>query len=197
MKNTLILFILTCSYTLYGQVFTHRLGTYADPRDGQTYQTITFEKKIDSTTTRVRTWFAENARYKSEGSYCYNDTDAYCKKYGRLYHYEAAIEACPAGWHVPTLEEWNYLFSFFGGRHKAGAHLIEGQESDMNLLYGGFAEPGHLFKDITISGNWWDSESKSISTAGIITLIKGSSEIYHTVIGNSHKLSTRCVKKHE
>jgi hypothetical protein len=65
------------------------------------------------------------------------------------------------------------------------------------MLYGGFAEPGHVFKDISVSGNWWDNELKDEKSAGIITLIKGSKEIYHSVIGNSHKLSCRCVKFHE
>lgn len=200
MKKVLLLLVLAlCSTALNGQAiedFDHTLGTFTDPRDGQVYNTITFRKTFDEAVIE-RTWFAENARYEVEGSYCYKDTDAYCEKFGRLYNYAAANEACPDGWHVPTIKEWNYLFSFFGGRHEAGAHLIEGQGSDMHMLYGGFAEPGHRFKDITISGNWWDNELKGDKSAGIITMIKGSGEIYHTVIGNSHKLSCRCVKKHD
>jgi uncharacterized protein (TIGR02145 family) len=178
------------------QEFSHTTGSFTDPRDGQVYQTITFSKPSGNATIK-RTWFAENARFKVEDSYCYKDTEAYCEKFGRLYNYEAANKACPNGWHVPTIEEWNYLFDFFGGKHKAGKYLFEGEASDMHMLYGGFAEPGHIFKDISVSGNWWDNEQKGDNKAGIITLIKGSSEIYHLVIGNNHKLSTRCVKFHE
>ena len=200
MKNTILTVLFTCirSPILAQSVadFDHTLGTFTDPRDGQVYNTITFKKQIGEAVVE-RTWFAENARYKVEDSYCYKDVDAYCEKFGRLYNYKAANEACPEGWHVPTIEEWNYLFTFFGGRHKAGKHLIEGQGSDMHMLYGGFAEPGHIFKDITVSGNWWDNELKGNDSAGIITMIKGSGEIYHLTIGDQHKLSCRCVKKHD
>jgi len=198
---TKILFAIIFSLTtilVFAQVsdFNHTLGTYKDERDGHVYNTITFKKEIEGVVIE-RTWFAENAKRVVEGSYCYKDLEVYCEKYGRLYNYKAANEACPDGWHVPTIKEWNYLFSFFDGRHEAGAHLIEGQGSDMHMLYGGFAEAGHKFKDITVSGNWWDNELKGDDKAGIITMISNSSEIYHSVIGNKHKLSTRCVKKHD
>ena len=176
--------------------FSHTTGSFTDPRDGQVYQTITFKKQHGEAVIE-RTWFAENVKYNVPGSYCYKDTDAYCEKFGRLYNYEGANKACPDGWHVPTINEWNHLFTFFGGRHKAGKYLIEGEASDMHMLYGGFGEPGHVFKDITVSGNWWDNELKGNNSAGIITMIKGSGEIYHEVIGNRHKLSCRCVKFHE
>ncbi len=198
MHNTFTFFLLFIeAASLFAQVsFDHELGTFTDPRDGSIYNTITFKKHLGDSVVE-RTWFAENASYEIPKSYCYEDMKAYCDKFGRLYNYDGANQACPDGWHVPTIKEWNYLFSFFGGKHEAGRHLIEGQGSDMHMLYGGFGEPGHIFKDITVSGNWWDNEQKGDNRAGIITMIKESSEIYHTVIGNGHKLSTRCVYKHE
>lgn len=196
MKTLLSIVLLVTCIVSSAQKFDHTNGTFTDPRDGRVYQTITFQNKKGDATIQ-RTWFAENAKFVTKDSYCYKDTEAYCEKFGRLYNYEAANEACPDGWHVPTIKEWNHLFTFFGGRHEAGQHLFEGEASDMHMLYGGFGEPGHVFKDITVSGNWWDNELKGDSKAGIITLVKGSSEIYHLVIGNKHKLSTRCVKFHD
>jgi len=38
---------------------------------------------------------AENLNFEAEGSRCYNDSIAYCKKYGRLYNWETAMEVCP------------------------------------------------------------------------------------------------------
>ncbi len=178
-----------------GKKFDHTLGTMVDPRDGREYQTITFIRRHHSGDI-MRTWFAENAQYPVEGSYCYNDLPEFCKKYGRLYNYRQAQTACPEGWHVPTIHEWRHLFHFFGGWHHAGEFLIEGEESDMHMLYAGFGEPGHLFRQISVSGNWWDNELKDSNTAGIITLKKGTGEIYHSVIGDRHMLSTRCVQYH-
>jgi len=38
---------------------------------------------------------AENLNYEAEGSRCYNDSTAYCDKYGRLYDLYMAMKACP------------------------------------------------------------------------------------------------------
>ena len=199
MKRKVFFLALTALYSLdllAQEGFGHTIGTFTDPRDGQVYQTITFSKQVGDSTIE-RTWFAENIRYKVDGSYCYKDTDAYCEKFGRLYNYKAANEACPEGWHVPTITEWRHLFNFFGGQREAGKHLVEDAASDMHMLYGGFAEPGHLFKGIALSGNWWDNELKGNNSAGVITMIKNSKVISHEVIGNQHKLSCRCVKFHD
>jgi uncharacterized protein (TIGR02145 family) len=52
---------------------------------------------------------AENLRYNIEGSWCYDNDEANCQKYGRLYTWDAAKKACPAGWHLPSRKEWREL----------------------------------------------------------------------------------------
>ncbi|HQQ65717.1 MAG TPA: FISUMP domain-containing protein, partial [Thermotogota bacterium] len=44
-------------------------------------------------------------------------------KYGTLLTYEEAVAACPEGWHLPTMAEWNELFALYGGLDIAGGHL--------------------------------------------------------------------------
>ena len=68
-----------------------------DTRDGQRYPII----KIGEDT-----WFGKNLNYTSEGSYCYDYDLENCKKYGHLYEWEAALKACPEGWHLSTEYEW-------------------------------------------------------------------------------------------
>ena len=58
---------------------------------------------------------AANLNYSDGGTIgkCYNDLDANCDIYGRLYNYAAAVstsdKVCPNGWHLPTDAEWTAL----------------------------------------------------------------------------------------
>ena len=170
------------------------VGELVDPRDGQTYKTVTIDIMLEGDVTVKRTWMAQNLNYEVPDSFCYKNEPAYCEAYGRLYTFKAAVEACPEGWHIPTIGEWNLLFNTFGGIHNAGVALQKDGESGINLMPGGFGDPGRIFKNIGISGNYWDAEKKSDNTSGLISVQKGSKEIFHSVIGDWHRNSCRCVK---
>lgn len=115
-------------------------GSFTDSRDGKTYKTV----KIGS-----QTWMAENLNYKVDNSLCFNDDEANCDKYGRLYRWDVAMDLessglldtlcakecawytpssrvrgiCPEGWHLPTRGEWATLVNIMGGHLKAGRKL--------------------------------------------------------------------------
>jgi uncharacterized protein (TIGR02145 family) len=68
-----------------------------------------------------KTWMAQNLNYRTDsGSWCYNDSLSYCKKYGRLYEWDVAIKACPTGYHLPFHEEWGDLARAAGGTGEYG-----------------------------------------------------------------------------
>ncbi|RYC52734.1 hypothetical protein DN53_00520 [Flagellimonas olearia] len=95
-------------------------GTFTDPRDGQTYTTISFKNASTGTT---YTWMAQNLNYKMPGSYAYDDHEDNRKELGLLYTWESAIKACPCDWHLATDTEWSLLVDQFGGTDKAGEAL--------------------------------------------------------------------------
>lgn len=188
------LLLIACFGILTFTVSAQEYGKFTDPRDGKEYKTVTVDIILEGDVSIKRTWMAENLNYEVPDSFCYKNESAYCEAYGRLYTFKAAVEACPEGWHVPTIGEWNLLFNTFGGIHNAGTALQRGGESGLELGLGGFGDPGRVFKNIGISGNYWDAEKKSDNTSGLISVQKGSKEIYHSVIGDWHRNSCRCVK---
>jgi hypothetical protein len=96
---------------------TVTFGTLTDERDGKTYKTV----KIGN-----QTWMAENLNYNtspnSPSMYCtcYKDSASYCDKYGRLYAWDVAKKACPTGWKLPDMADWNRLITNVGGEAIAG-----------------------------------------------------------------------------
>jgi len=133
-------------------------GSFTDTRDNKTYKTAKIGTQV---------WMAENLNFEAkEGSMCYDNKPDNCKKYGRLYNWEIAKNACPSGWKLPSNEEWNKLTEVVGGENNAGKYLKaksgwneNGNGEDkfgFSALPGGFGDSEGENK-VGENGSWWIS----------------------------------------
>ena len=90
------------------------VDSVTDSRDGQTYKTL----KIGT-----QTWMAKNLNYKADSSFCYDNEESNCAKYGRFYKWDDALRACPSGWHLPSKAEFETLIGSVGDKQFAGRYL--------------------------------------------------------------------------
>ena len=133
------------------------ITTFTDSRDGKVYRKI----KVGT-----QTWMGQNLNYVAEGSVCYDNKTVNCAKYGRLYDWETALKACPAGFHLPIDAEWDTLVEYVDGWSTAGIKLksSDGWKDNGNgtddygfsALPGGFGIPGD-YRYAGSASYWWSA----------------------------------------
>ena len=170
-------------------------GSMTDARDGQTYRTVVVGSQI---------WMAQNLNYEAENSLCYDDDPANCATYGRLYTWAAAMTACPSGWHLPSTEEFETLFSAVGGSGTACKMLksTSGWYNDCNGTdayafsalpagrrnsYGGYSGEGD-------DAYFWSSTEYDSNYAYGMSLVYRNDGAYLYDYGKSSGFPVRCVK---
>ena len=181
-------------------------GVFKDSRDGQKYKKVKIGKQV---------WMAENLNYKMEGSYCYENDETYCEKYGRLYEWDAAMKACPKGWHLPDKTEFEVLFDAVGGISTAakmlkstdgwdlavkGGRLVRGGGTDE---YGFSALPAGVKGPVNKGGGFvgetlammFQCSTENKDGSYFFTFVKDGDEVTVGDYGDkSSALSVRCVK---
>jgi len=121
--GAILLFLISCDKDKSKDLFVGNSGLFEDSRDGNEYKWIRLGDQI---------WMGENLAYLPEISpcregsedegreddlfyyvYAYYGNDVTAAKatenydvYGVLYNWNAAMNSCPDGWHLPTDGEW-------------------------------------------------------------------------------------------
>jgi uncharacterized protein (TIGR02145 family) len=147
-------------------------NNFRDIRDNHLYKTILIGSQC---------WMAENLNYGSAiasslfqfdncipEKYCYNDNPANCNASGGLYQWDEIMTyspaagsqgLCPPGWHIPTLNEWNILFSNYINNGFAGAPLKSTGYSGFNALLTGVDVYNKLYIFNNFATLYWTSDS--------------------------------------
>jgi uncharacterized protein (TIGR02145 family) len=151
-------------------------------------------------------WTTENLRVDMGSSYCYEDSEPNCRRYGRLYTWESAQRACASlghGWQLPTDNEWRELARHYGGvggdsaegGKAAYSALLSGGSSGFNAQLGGDRENGR-FDRIGAHGFYWTASETNGGSAPFYNFGLGGQALNRQAEGDKQMAtSVRCVRE--
>jgi uncharacterized protein (TIGR02145 family) len=169
-----------------------------DPRDGKSYGTVTIAGL---------TWMTRNLEFATADSACPRNEPAACAAEGRLYPWESAITACPAGWHLATESDWQRLERAVGvpeneldiererGKGTALA-LLPGGATGLDFPLPGWRRPNGEFR--VGNGNdraaaIWTATKANDTQAWHRDLSSARTGIWRSPVTFDYSLSVRCV----
>jgi uncharacterized protein (TIGR02145 family) len=154
-----------------------------------------------------RQWTTGNLSVRMDQSYCYEDAEANCRRYGRLYTWESARRGCQSlgdGWRLPTDDEWRQLAKHYGGVYEDTNHdgkaaftaLLIGGSSGFNALLGGNRDSVNgQYARLEAHGIYWTTSETDPASAVFYNFGKGSQALYRGRAGNKQMaVSARCVR---
>lgn len=168
-----------------------------------------------------QTWMQQNLRITVDpdsvpvASYAYSLNESHAATYGRLYTWDVAMNGsvsekarglCPAGWHIPSDEEWKILEMYLGmTRTEAdltnvwrgqgvGTKLGKGGGSGYEALYSGrrSSSGGYSLLD-QYEYIWTSTESGSYAWRRCLDNSQTTSGRFNT-FPKSYGFSVRCIK---
>jgi|GEM_PF-649258 len=198
-------------------------GTFTDKRENKTYNTIKIGEQVWMSqnldvvkfgygeeipeANSKKEWDRANKDHKA--AWCYYDNDpANGEKYGKLYNWWAAIDArriAPAGWHIPSIEEWTILITTMGGFKFAGNSMKKTvwAYGEYPTNPSGFAavpagmrlsDKDATFLSATFGTGWWSRNESSPTYAKSIELSAEDNLRESIYINEGQGMSIRCIQ---
>lgn len=153
-------------------------------------------------------WMTHNLAVNTVPSYCYDDAELNCRRYGRLYTWESARRGCQSlgnGWRLPTDDEWRQLAKRYGGvgddsddkgRAAYKALLIGGSSGFNALLGGGLVPDEGKYARLEDHGFYWTASESDPARARYYNFGKGGLALYRQPEGEKQMaLSVRCIRQ--
>jgi uncharacterized protein (TIGR02145 family) len=146
------------------------------------------------------------------GAYCsYKNTanNDSISIFGLLYNWYAVNtgKLAPAGWHVPSSDEWTKLINYLGGNEVAGGKMKEtgtmhweSSEANTDNSSGFTALPtGNrldygLFGDMDTRGSYWSSTVESVYYVYYYEIDNATTYIFRNIYLRNSGYAIRCVK---
>ncbi len=169
----------------------------------------------------TQTWMQQNLRVTvaPDGSpvtsYVYNNNEEHAKTYGRLYTWDAAMNGsteegarglCPAGWHIPSDDEWKVLEMYLGMTQAeadlvnvwrgqgVGTKMGEGGESGYEALYSGRRDSNGSYYLMDQWEYMWSSTEAGTSAWRRCLSSTATTVGRYDTFTKAYGFSVRCVK---
>jgi uncharacterized protein (TIGR02145 family) len=162
--------------------------------------TIAFTRMADG-----RDWTTANLDVTVSPSYCYDDNESNCRRYGRLYTWQSAQTVCQSlgdGWRLPTDDEWRQMAKRYGGVSADSADegraafnaLMSGGASGFNAVLGGNRSNGQYGR-LEAHGLYWTASGNARGSAPFYNFGQGGQALHRQPEGQKPMaLSVRCIR---
>lgn len=154
-----------------------------------------------------RHWMIGNLNLDTRLSYCHGNAELNCHRYGRLYPWEEARQACPGlgdGWRLPTNDEWRKMAKHFGGVRddsddtgkSAYQALLSGGRSGFEAVLGGNRSQDGQYERLEAHGFYWTASETDAANAWFYNFGKGGLMLNRHRDGEKGRaFSVRCVRE--
>jgi len=172
-------------------------STLVDRRDGTVYPIL----KVGT-----QRWISQNMRFATPKSRCYDDRDELCARLGRLYTWDEALDACPAGWRLASDVDWQELemsagmsavdvFRADARGDGVGDRLKKTGDVGFNTQLGGWFDPNTAqFRRADTAAAIWTSTGADAVWAWHRDISDLRSSIWRSTVAKTFLLSARCVE---
>ena len=163
---------------------------------------ISFKRMADG-----KEWTTANLNVPASPSYCYEDAESNCRRYGRLYTWESAQRVCTSlgdRWRLPTDDEWRQMAKRYGGVSQdaadegraAFAALRSGGTSGFNAVLGGNRSPDGQYSRSEAHGLYWTATDNDARSAPFYNFGEGGRALHRQPGGDNKQMaiSVRCIR---
>ena len=152
-------------------------------------------------------WTTHNLDVSTMPSYCYEDAELNCRRYGRLYTWESARRVCQSlgdGWRLPTDGEWRQMAKDYGGVSEdsddsgkaAYKALMTGGSSGFNALLGGGRSDDGQYARLEAHGFYWTASESDPASGWSYNFGQGGRALHRQSGGEKQRaFSVRCVRE--
>ncbi|MEI7981839.1 MAG: FISUMP domain-containing protein, partial [Bacteroidota bacterium] len=203
----------------YESIACPGIPNITDIRNGKTYNTVKIGDQCWlKENLNIGTHIEETLEQSDNGiveKYCYDNLESNCDVYGGLYQWREMMQygttegmkgICPAGWHIPSDEEWSALTNFLGGESVAGGKMKEAgyahwvspntgatNESGFTTLPAGYSGFGSFY-GLNYASFFWSSSLNGTMSAWYRYQFSDVTNFYRNANPKDLSYSLRCLK---